>query len=116
QRCGGGDLAARHSVDPVVHTEDGHGDVAAGGVDQVVAADGGQVAVAAHHHDVLPGHGRLDAGGKGDRTPVGGVQDVGVEAGAGDPGGTADPRDEDEVVHRETELVDSLEDGLRQDA
>jgi hypothetical protein len=54
--CGvvGVTLAARHAIDAVVSADHRHIDVAARSVDQVIAADGDNIAIAAddHHFEV----------------------------------------------------------------
>lgn len=73
-----GGLASGHAVDVVVHDYGGDAYVAAAGVDEVVASDGGSVSVA---HDVdyrELGIRHLNAGRKGERTSVRGVKRAGV--------------------------------------
>ena len=95
--CGGGHdalagkrrkLAAGHAVDAVVEHKNGEIDVAAAGVDEVVAADGQGVAVAHGHDDVEGGPGELDACGAGQSPSVHGVHAVEIHV-PGDAGGTA---------------------------
>jgi hypothetical protein len=62
-----------------------------GGVNQMVAADGGAVAVAGEDDDRQLGVCQLDAGGKGNGTAVGGMDGVKIQiarstAGATDTG------------------------------
>ena len=94
---GGGILAAGHAVDVVVEADDREAQVPAGGVDQVVAADGGAVAVTGEDDDVQLGIGHLDARGKGDGPAMGGVDGVEVQI-ARRAGGAADAGDDDDVV------------------
>jgi len=78
-RTGGRELSLGESVDTIVEQDHVQVHVLAHGVDEMVAADGQSVAVAAH----LP-HGEsrvhdLDARGHGCRTPVNGLHGVGVD-------------------------------------
>ena len=51
-RSGRRGLAAGHRIDQVVNANDFEINVAAGGVDQVIAADRGEIAIAGIDHDV----------------------------------------------------------------
>ncbi len=104
---GGRELAAGHAVDVVVEHDHGEVDVPAGGVDQVVAADGGAVAVAGDDDDGELGLGHLDARGEGDGPAMGGVQGVVVHI-AGGPGGAADTGDDDHLVAVKPQVGDGL--------
>ena len=90
-------------------------DVAAQGVDEVVAADGQGVAVAGDDPDVEVGPGHGQAGGQGRGPAVDGVDAVGVHV-VGEAGGAADAGDEDHVLPRDAELghehLDGGEDGV----
>ena len=78
-RCGRRHLPAGHAVDPVIEEQDGDVDVAPRGVDEVVAADRGAVAVARDDDHVQVRAGHLDAGGERQRAPVRRVQRVDVD-------------------------------------
>ena len=67
-------LPAGHAVDAVVDDDGGQVDVAAGRVDEVIAADGGGVAVAHDHDHLQLGVGQLHPGGEGQGPAVGRVQ------------------------------------------
>ena len=85
-RRGGRILATGHAVDIVVDDDGRQVQVAPGGVDEVVAADGGGVAVP-HDHDHLElGVGQLHPGGEGQGPAVGGVQGVEIHVDAHPPG------------------------------
>src|SRR5690606_32317520 len=91
------------SVDPVVEQQDRDVDVAAQGVDEVVAADRERIAVAGDdpHREVLAGGGQ--AGGDGRGAPVDGVHPVGVEV-VREAAGAADAGDEDDVLPAQAEV------------
>ena len=72
----GGELAAGHAIDAVVHDNGRHVDIAPGGVDEMVPADGQGIAVAHGNDDVQFGPAQFDAGGKGQGTAVNGMQGV----------------------------------------
>lgn len=104
-RRGGGILAAGHAVNIVVDDDGREVQVAPGGVDKMVAADGGGVAVA-HDHDHLElGVGQFDAGGEGQRPAMGGVECIEIHVHA-QPPGAADPRHQDNVVFPKPGAVD----------
>jgi hypothetical protein len=108
-------LPAGHAVDVVVQDHGRDPDVAPGGVNQVVAADGQGVAVAHQRDDVELGVGHLDARGEAERPPVGGVHGVEVHV-HGQPPGAADARDHDHVVLGDAERVDGADQGAEHDA
>ncbi len=113
EAAGGGQrgiLAAGHAVDVVVDDHHGDIDVAAAGMDQVVAADGGGVAVAGDDDDVEIGVGHLDAGGKGQRPAVGGVEGIKVHI-ARRAGGAADTRNHHRFLGVKLKGIDGADDG-----
>ena len=69
-------LAAGHRIDQVIHADDFQIDVAAGGMDQMIAADSREVAVAGINHDVQLRVGELQSGGEWDGAPMRGVERV----------------------------------------
>ena len=69
-------LAAGHAVDAVVHDDGNHIDIAAAGVDKVVAANGHGVAIAHGNHHVKLWLGHLDARGAGQGAAMHGVHAV----------------------------------------
>ncbi len=100
---GGAVLALGEAVDAVVEQQDLEVDVAAQGVDEVVAADGQRVAVAGDdpHAQVAAGGG--EAGGDGGGAAVDGVHPVGVHV-VREAGGAADAGDEDDVLPGQAQL------------
>ncbi|PSK43210.1 hypothetical protein B0E38_07886 [Streptomyces sp. 111WW2] len=100
---GGGVLALGQAVDPVVEQQDLEVDVAAQGVDEVVAADGERVAVPGDDPDRQVAAGGGEAGGDGGGAAVDGVHPVGVHV-VREAGGAADAGDEDDVLAGEAEL------------
>ena len=76
-RGSGSELPAGHAEIEIVDANDLEVHIAARSMDQMIATDGGQVAIPAEHAHHQLGFGQLDAGGKGDGTPVGGV--IGVQ-------------------------------------
>src|SRR3954452_3665883 len=99
----GGVLALGQPVDAVVEHQQLEVDVAPQDVDQVVAADRHEVAVAAHHPHRQVGTGGREAGRDGRRPPVDRVHAVGVEV-VGEPGRAADAGDADDVLALQPEL------------
>jgi len=97
-------LAAGHAVGQVVDDDGGDVQVAPGGVDQVVAADGRGVAVAHDHDDLELGVGQLHAGGESERSAVGGVERIEIHVHAETPG-TVDAGDQNDLVLGETRAV-----------
>src|SRR5437868_8269289 len=69
-------LPARHGVSQVVDADHFQIDVAAGSVNQVIAADGGEVAVSGVNDDVQLRIRQLQSGGEGDGAAVRGVKRV----------------------------------------
>ncbi len=69
-------LASRHRIDKVVDADHLEVDIAARGVNQMIAADGRKVAVARVDHYIEVGIGKLQSGGKRNRAPVRGVERV----------------------------------------
>ena len=96
-------LALGQPVDLVVEQQDREVDVAAQGVDEVVAADRQAVAVAGDdpHVEVGPGHGQ--AGGDGRRPAVDRVHAVGVHV-VREAARAADARDEHGVLAGDAEV------------
>ena len=88
---GGRHLAAGHAVVQVVDADHGQVHVAPGRMDEVIAADGEQIAVAAEDHDVQLGIAQLQPGGKGNGPAMGGVKRVELDI-PGGPARTADAR------------------------
>src|SRR5207244_986345 len=101
--AGGRVLTLGQPVDLVVEQQDGEVDVAAQGVDEVVAAYGERVAVARHHPDVQVGPGQGQPGGDGGGPPVDGVHPVDVHV-VGEAGRAADAGDEDHVLPAHAQL------------
>ena len=111
---GGRVLALGQAVDPVVEQQDRQVDVAAQGVDQVVAADRQAVAVAGDDPHVEVGAGDGDAGGDRRGATVDRVHPVGVHV-VREAARAADAGDEHRVLGRDAELGHQLLDG-EQDA
>ena len=109
---GGRGLAAGHAVDLVVEEDAGEVDVAPAGVDEVVAADGGAVAVAGEHHhgEVRAGH--LDAGGDRQRPPVDGVHRAQVDV-VGGAAGAADAAHHHGLLALEAQIEHDPQEGRR---
>ena len=82
-------MSFRQTVDTVVQQNHVQVDVAAVGMDEVVAADGESVAVAAHLPYGEFRIGNLATGGNGSGTSVNGVHAVGIHI-VGQTAGTAD--------------------------
>ena len=119
QLRGGRVLSLGQAVDLVVEEDDVQIDVAADGVDEVVAADGQRVAVACRDPHVEPRIGHLDARGHGIGAAVDRVEAEGLHV-VDEARRTADARDEREEVVRRVGAVGhfgqgalhGIEDGL----
>src|SRR5262249_35764823 len=96
-------LALRQPVDPVVEEQDGHVDVPAQHVEQMIAADAEAVAVARHHEDLQIGARQLEPGGDGRSPPVDRVKAVRVHV-VREPARAADPGDEHDVLPGNAEI------------
>lgn len=84
-------------------------------MDEMVAADGRGVAVAHGHEDVELGAGQLQARGEAEGAAVQGVHGVEVHV-AGDAGGAADAGHEADLLLRDAEVVDGVEQAVEDDA
>ncbi len=102
-----------HSVNSVVHTDDDHFNIATGRMNQVIASDRSQISITADHHDFLFGKIQLDTRREGNGPAVGCMEYISVEVGTDNPRRTADSGDEDEIIHRHPQLIDSLQDTLQ---
>ena len=89
-------LSAGHGVDQVVDADDFQVDVAPRRVNQVIAADGEQVAVAGVDHDVQLGIRQLQSGGERNRAAVRGMERILVHV-SGDAAGAADAGDDGQI-------------------
>ena len=103
-------MAAGHAVGQVVDADHGQVHVAPGRMDEVVAANGKEVAVAGKHDNLQLRVGHFDAGGKGDGPAMGGVEAVELDV-ARTPGRTTDPRDHGELVVGQAGGLDGAEAG-----
>ena len=90
-------LPLRQSVDAIVEEQDLQIDIAAQGVDEVVAADGKPVAVAGHHEDRQLGPRHLEARRDGRSAAVDAVYPVSVHV-VGKAARAADAADEHDVL------------------
>ncbi len=94
-RRGGRGLASGHGVEQIVHADDFQIDVAARGVDQMIAADGGKIAVPGIDDHVQLWVGQFETGGKRNRAAVGGMERIEFDV-ARHASGTADAGDQGE--------------------
>ena len=81
----GGDLPAGHGVDLIVDHDDSDCDVPAGGVEQMVSADGHAIPVPGKDDDPAGRPGGLQPDGCGDGAAVEDLEDVGMDIN-GNPG------------------------------
>ena len=95
---GGTALPSRHAVGEVVDAEHGDVRVAAGGVDEVVAPNGNEVAVTAVNDHLQVRVGGMEAQRERDGATVGGVEAIAVYV-AGNAAGASDAGDDRERVH-----------------
>ncbi len=112
---GGGELAAGHAVDVVVEDDVGHVDVAPAGMDEMVPADGGAVAVAAHDDNRHFRFGHFDAGGKSGGATMGGMKGAHVDV-AGKTAGAADTGNDGGIVLFQTAGIHGPDQALHGDA
>ncbi len=108
-------LTAGHAINAVVDDDGGEVEIAAGGMNEMVAADGGGIAIAHDDNDLKLGIGQLDSGGKGERSAVGGMERVEIHVDA-DPPRTANPGDQDDLVLAVAGAVDGADECPQQDA
>ena len=90
---GGRGLAAGHGVDQIVDADDFEIDVAAGGVDQMIASDGREIAVTGVDDYVQLWIRQLEAGGEGNGAAVRGVERIQLDV-ARHASGAADAGDQ----------------------
>ena len=95
-------LALGHAVDAIVHHHICHVDVAAAGVQEMVAADRIAVAVTAGHHDgeIRPRH--FQSGGQRERTAVHAVETIAIRVGR-NPRRAADAGDDGDLFGWQTQ-------------
>ena len=98
-------LTGRQAINLVVHHDVGQIDVAAHGVNEMVAADAETVAVAAGADDFQLVVAQLDAGGHRQRAAVQRVHAVGVDV-ARQVGGAADAADDADLMRLQAQLED----------
>ena len=108
-------LAAGHAVNVVVEQDNRDVDVAAGRMDEVVAANRGGVAVARADDDVQFRLGELDAGGNRQRPAVGRVDGVEVQV-AGGAARAADAGYDGRLVLVQAEFINRFDNGAGDDA
>ena len=94
-----GHLTAGHAVDGIVYEDDGELFTPVSGVDYLVRADGGEVAVALVGEHAGVGVDSLDAGGDGGSPAVRGLVHIAVEV-VIRKDGAADRRDADDVIRK----------------
>jgi len=90
---GGRGLATGHGIDQIVDADDFEVDVAARGVNEMIAADGGEIAVAGIDNDVKLGIRQLEAGGERNGAAVRSVERIELDV-AGHAAGAADAGDQ----------------------
>ncbi len=94
---GGRHLPAGHAIDGIVQHENGHVDIATGGMNKVIAADTDAVSVAGKYDHIESGVGDLESGGGCNGASMQGVHDIGINE-YRRPAGTADTRYQAESV------------------
>ncbi len=107
-RRGGRSLFLGQAVDPVVHDDVGHLDVLAGGVVEMVAADGKGVAVAAEDEDMQVRAAEGNAAGEGQGAAMDVMHAVGLDE-IRKPAGAADAGDGGDFLVPQLALFDQLE-------
>ncbi len=112
---GGGDLAPGHAIDLVVEHDAGEVQVAAAGMDQVVAPDGQAVPVPGDHDHLQVRPGQLQPRGESQGPAVGHVQGIGVNIG-GQPARAADAGDHRQPVLADAQLVHRPQQRAQRDA
>ena len=109
-------LPSRHAVDHVVDADHLDSDVPASRVDEMIAADGRCIAVTGKHDDFKVRVSELDAGREGDWPAVSHMERVHIEERTRDPAATPYTRDTDNLLFRDSQVVDGAEEGLRNHA
>ena len=110
ERRGGRCLLFRQAVNGVIHDDVGHAWIFAGGVDEVVAADGEAVAVSAEDEDMQIVAAETDASGKGERAAVDVMAAVGVDE-IREARRTTDAGERDDFFLRVIEFLEDLVEG-----
>ncbi len=90
-------MPSRHPIVEIVDANDGHVNVAPGSVDEVIAADSDEIAVAAKDHHLELRVGQLEPGGEGDSPPVGGMKGIQLDIASHSPR-AADARNDSHLV------------------
>ena len=108
----GRELTLGHAVDTVVEQDQVDVDVTTAGVDEVVATDGGAVAVAGDHPHAEVRVGQLHASGGSGGTTVDAMETIGVHV-VGEARGAADAADDNDVFLLLTQLRENVLNGLQ---
>ena len=108
----GRELTLGHTVDTVVEQDQVDVDVTTAGVDEVVATDGGAVAVASDHPHTEVRVGQLDASGGSGSTTVDAMETVGIHV-VGEARGAADAADDNDVFLLLAQLREYVLNGLQ---
>jgi len=114
ERGGRSDLAAGHSINPVVDHDNRDVDVPTRSVDEMVTPNSHTVSIAGKDHDFSSGVGKLQPAGKGNGPPVKHVEDIGLEIGR-QPPGTANSPHESQVM-KDAHLIDCPEEYVQDSA
>ncbi len=108
----GRELTLGHAVDTVVEQDQVDVDVTTAGMDEVVATDGGAVAVAGDHPHAEVRVGQLHASGGSGSTTVDAMETIGVHI-VGEARGAADAADDNDVFLLLTQLRENVLNGLQ---
>lgn len=103
----GRELTPGHPIDIVVEHHYGKVNVPACGMDQVVAANGGAIAVASDDNNGELGSGHFNTCSKGNGPAVSGMNGVEIHI-TGSPGRTADTGNDHHFVLLQPQIVDGL--------
>jgi hypothetical protein len=103
-------LPTRHSVELIVHHDDGHVDVAAGAIEQMVAPDGQAVPVPGEGDNLARRLGGLQPDGGRDDASMQDLQNIGMDINS-NPRATADSGGHGQIVHG-SQIIYSSQKGL----
>ncbi len=115
ERRGGAVLPAGHAVNGIVDHQGGDAQVAAGGMNEMVATDCQGISIAHDGDHLQVRAGDLEPGGKRQGAAMGGVQGVEIQIN-GHAGGAADAGDQGHIVIFQTQVVDGADEGAHDHA
>lgn len=98
-RCCRCHLPSGHPIDHIVRADHFEIDISPRRMDEMVSANGGEIAIPADHHDTKIRVVEFSSSGKGQSPSMEGMEGVTIEVGAWNPSCTTDARDEKHLLH-----------------